>query len=65
MLRWGDRWLSKGKLPLLLKHTTCGHDFHASVICDRCKQPIVAADMQYKLTYDPASFGALSPRSVT
>lgn len=65
MLRWGDRWLSKGKLPLLLRHTACGHDFHASVICDRCKQPIVAADMQYKLTYDPASFGALSPRSVT
>jgi len=65
MLRWGDRWLSKGKLPLLLKHSACRHDFHASVICDRCKQPIVAADMQYKLTYDPKSFGALSPRSIT
>lgn len=65
MLRWGDRWLSKGKPPLLLKHLPCGHDFHAEVVCDRCKQPIVAADMRYKLAYDPKSFGALGPRSVT
>jgi len=65
MLQWGDRWLSKGKPPLLLRHNTCGHDFHASVICDRCKQPILAADMQYKLAYDPDAFGSLGPRSVT
>jgi DNA-binding HxlR family transcriptional regulator len=65
MLRWGDRWLSKGKPPLLLKHLACGHDFHAEVLCDRCKRPIVAADMRYKLAYDPKSFGALGPRSVT
>ncbi|WP_084029894.1 helix-turn-helix domain-containing protein [Bradyrhizobium sp. LMTR 3] len=65
MLRWGDRWLSKGKPPLLLKHLPCGHDFHAEVVCDRCKEPIVAADMRYKLAYDPKSFGALGPRSVT
>jgi len=65
MLRWGDRWLSKGKPPLLLKHVACGHDFHAAVVCDRCKEPIVAADMQYRLAYDPKSFGALGPRSVT
>lgn len=64
MLQWGDRWLSKGKPPLLLTHLTCGHDFHASVNCDRCKQPIVAADMRYRLTYDPKAFGALGPRSV-
>jgi DNA-binding HxlR family transcriptional regulator len=65
MLRWGDRWLSKGKPPLLLRHLTCGRNFYASVICDRCRKPIVAADMQYKLTYDPKSFGALGPRSVS
>ena len=64
MLQWGDRWLSRGKPPLLLKHLSCGHDFHAEVVCDRCKQPIVAADMRYKLAYDPKSFGALGPRSV-
>ncbi len=65
MLGWGDRWLSKGKPPLLLKHLSCGHDFRAEVVCDGCKQPIVAADMRYKLAYDPKSFGALGPRSVT
>ena len=64
MLRWGDRWLSKGKPPLILTHLTCGHDFQPSVACDRCKQPIVAADMRYRLTYNPKSFGALGPRSV-
>jgi DNA-binding HxlR family transcriptional regulator len=65
MQRWGDRWLSGGKPPTLLDHITCGHEFHASVICDRCRQPIAAADMQYKLAYDPKTFGALGPRSVS
>jgi DNA-binding HxlR family transcriptional regulator len=64
MLRWGDRWLSKGKPPLILTHLKCGQDFQPSVDCDRCKQPIVAADMRYRLAYDPESFGALGPRSV-
>ena len=64
MLQWGDRWLSKGKPPLILTHLKCGHDFHPSVNCDRCKQPIVAADMEYRLAYNPKSFGALGPRSV-
>jgi DNA-binding HxlR family transcriptional regulator len=63
MLAWGDRWLSKGKPPLILRHLICGHDFHASVICDKCHKPIVAADMKYKLSYDPKAFGALGPRS--
>ncbi|WP_291692765.1 helix-turn-helix domain-containing protein [Bradyrhizobium sp.] len=65
MQHWGDRWLSGGKPPVLLEHLTCGHDFHGSVICDQCRQPIVAADMQYKLAYDPKTFGALGPRSVS
>jgi DNA-binding HxlR family transcriptional regulator len=65
MLRWGDRWLSGGKAPLLLRHVICGKDFHGSVICNQCRKPIVAADMQYKLAYDPKAFGALGPRSVT
>ena len=65
MLAWGDRWLSKGKPPLLLRHTACGHDFHASVICDKCHKPVIAADMQYKLNYNPKDYGALGPRSIT
>src|SRR6201994_630464 len=64
MLQWGDRWLSKGKPPLLLTHLTCGHDFYASVACNHCKQPIVASEMRYRLAYQPKDFGALGPRSV-
>jgi DNA-binding HxlR family transcriptional regulator len=65
MQQWGDRWLSRGKPPLLLRHVACGRDFRACVVCDRCQEPIVAAAMQYRLTYDPKTFGALGPRSVT
>lgn len=64
MLRWGDRWLSKGKPPLILTHITCGQDFEPVVACNRCNKPIIAADMRYRLAYDPKSFGALGPRSV-
>jgi DNA-binding HxlR family transcriptional regulator len=65
MLAWGDRWLGKGKPPLLLRHATCGHDFQASVICSECHKPIIAADMQYRLNYDPRDYNALGPRSVS
>ena len=65
MLAWGDRWLAKGKPPLVLRHTKCDHDFQASVICNECGKPIVAADMQYRLNYDPKDYGALGPRSIT
>ncbi len=64
MLAWGDRWLAKGKPPLLLRHITCGHDFRASVICSKCHKPVVASDMHYKLNYDPREFGALGTRSI-
>jgi DNA-binding HxlR family transcriptional regulator len=64
MLAWGDRWLSSGKPPLILTHKSCGHDFQAEVICDACRRPIIAADMKYRLTYDPKAFGALGPRSI-
>jgi DNA-binding HxlR family transcriptional regulator len=65
MLRWGDRWFAANTPPLTLQHLTCGHYFFASVVCDHCKKPIIAADMKYKLTYDPKAFGALGPRSVS
>jgi DNA-binding HxlR family transcriptional regulator len=64
MQAWGDRWLASGKPPLILTHKSCGHDFQAEVICDRCQRPIVAADMKYRLTYDPEAFNALGPRSI-
>jgi len=55
MLGWGDRWLAKGKPPLLLKHLSCGHDFRAEVVCDHCKQPALW-ETDYKF------FGENQPR---
>ena len=65
MLAWGDRWLARGKPPLLLRHSRCGQDFQASVICNECRKPIIAADMQYRLNYDPRDYSALGPRSIS
>lgn len=64
MQAWGDKWLSNGKPPLILRHLACGKDFRAEVICDQCHRPIVAADMKYRLAYDPKAYRALGPRSV-
>ena len=55
---WGDRWLSAGDPPLVLTHLDCGHDFSAVVVCDKCRKPIEAPDMRYRLNYDPAQYGA-------
>jgi DNA-binding HxlR family transcriptional regulator len=65
MMTWGDRWLSRGRPPLILTHRDCGKDFVPTVECDRCHQPIKAQDMQYRLNYAPADFGVpeLSDRS--
>lgn len=51
MLRWGDRWLSGGEPPLILTHVDCGADFEATVICNRCRQPIEAPAMSYRMNY--------------
>ncbi|BAT61505.1 putative HTH-type transcriptional regulator YtcD [Variibacter gotjawalensis] len=64
MLAWGDRWLGKGRPPLILTHAACGHDFDPAVICDQCRKPINAGEMQYRLRYDPAVFGAAGPLNV-
>lgn len=58
MAAWGDRWLSGGDPPLILRHLDCGHDFSAVVICDKCRQPVEAHAMRYRLNYDPAKYGA-------
>ena len=58
MMAWGDRWLSGGKAPRILTHQTCGKDFDPVVICDRCRKPIDASVMQYKLSYNPQGTAA-------
>ena len=53
MLRWGDTWLARGEVPLILKHKDCGEDFNPSVVCDHCRMPLKAKDMSYRLNYRP------------
>ena len=55
MMRWGDRWLSGGKPPLLLRHRTCGKDFFARVVCSACAQELDPKEMQYTLRYSLAT----------
>ena len=41
MAAWGDRWLTGPEgTPLVLHHTTCGHDMHAVVVCSECAAPL-------------------------
>jgi len=55
MLRWGDDWLARGKPPLVLRHKECGRDFNPTVVCNRCREPLRAQDMSYRLNYRPRS----------
>lgn len=50
MLRWGDKWSSL-PTPLLLTHTTCGHDFAPVIVCSHCRSPLKANDMSYRCNY--------------
>lgn len=41
MAAWGDKWLTGPEgTPMILHHTTCGHDMHAVVVCSECADPI-------------------------
>jgi DNA-binding HxlR family transcriptional regulator len=49
MAAWADRWLIGPEgTPLVLHHTTCGHDVHAKVVCSECNEPIDVRDMKAK-----------------
>ena len=58
MLHWGDRWLSGGKPPLILKHLPCKQDFSPLVVCDYCRQPVQASDMKYRMHYRMSELSA-------
>ncbi|MGP0090470.1 MAG: winged helix-turn-helix transcriptional regulator [Xanthobacteraceae bacterium] len=58
MLAWGDRWMARGGPPIVLTHSDCGKDFTPVVICDRCRKPIEAHAMRYRMNYDPRDYGA-------
>jgi len=39
MLAWGDRYLSDGAPPMLLRHDDCGAQFTPVVHCSACGAP--------------------------
>ena len=46
MTSWGDRWLAEESgPPIVTRHETCGHDFHAEVVCSHCREPVALADV--------------------
>ena len=46
---FGDKWLIGPEgTPLILHHTTCGHDMHAVVTCSECARPIDAREVTAK-----------------
>ena len=50
MMAWGDRWLAPSEgPPVLLRHTACGHDAHAEVVCRECHEPLELADIALRL----------------
>lgn len=51
MMHWGDKWLSKGKVPLILRHRNCQHDFSARVICSECGDEVNPRHVDYELRY--------------
>lgn len=52
MMRWGDTWLSGGKVPQRVRHRSCDCDFHALVVCDHCGEPIASNETRYELRYE-------------
>ncbi|MGO9157661.1 winged helix-turn-helix transcriptional regulator [Mycobacterium sp.] len=46
MLMWGDRWLSNGRPPIALTHTTCAHRLRAVPTCSRCGTPILLCELE-------------------
>ena len=41
---WGDRHLNAGAEPVIFEHT-CGAEFHATTVCEACRQPIRGGDL--------------------
>ncbi|TCS34363.1 HxlR family transcriptional regulator [Paucimonas lemoignei] len=51
MMHWGDKWLSHGKPPLILRHRLCQHDFFARVVCSECGEELDPRQVEYGLSY--------------
>ncbi|MFJ7151525.1 winged helix-turn-helix transcriptional regulator [Streptomyces sp. NPDC100445] len=46
---WGDRWLADDSgAPVITRHTACGHDTHAQVVCSACGEPLRPDDVDVR-----------------
>jgi DNA-binding HxlR family transcriptional regulator len=62
MIQWGDTWLrSRGDRSIVLRHRTCGRRMHVTAVCDQCREPLAARDVEVerpqsrRITPPPAS----------
>ncbi len=51
MMQWGDKFVSNGRVPLILRHRSCQHDFSAKVICSECGEALDPHAVDYTLRY--------------
>jgi DNA-binding HxlR family transcriptional regulator len=43
---WGDRWQTGDDgIPVVMHHTVCDHDMHATVVCSSCGDPLHHQDV--------------------
>ena len=46
-LQWAQRWFASPEGPaVILRHTPCGNDFDALLICDQCTRPLRGTDVE-------------------
>lgn len=50
MAAWGERWLTGPEgTPLVLHHTPCDHDMHATVVCSECSEALDVRQVRARL----------------
>jgi DNA-binding HxlR family transcriptional regulator len=50
IMRWGDRWLDRGRgAPVLLRHRACGERTHGEVVCAHCREPLAIEDLEIEI----------------
>ncbi|MCP3934624.1 MAG: helix-turn-helix transcriptional regulator [Actinomycetia bacterium] len=46
LMRWGDRWCSDGKPPVVLTHSVCGTEVSLAVTCPTCRVEVPATEIE-------------------
>ena len=48
LMKWGDRWLARGRPPLKLIHRGCGNPVEARTVCSECGGEIKPYQVSYR-----------------